>query len=163
VAGPRIATPAHATRAGERPSVRPAAQRPRAEKRLEALGGTHGTWGAQIPMDLAMVTQLRFVAAGGRPRWSPTSTPAAPGGLADRSLRPLVSRSILRMAGPVYQFRHARLQDRLAAQESAPGQCPGEARPAGGDAAAPTAEAPPQAPSAPAAAASLAGSQKTPG
>lgn len=30
------------------------------------LGGTHETWGAQIPMDLTTVTQLRFVAAGGR-------------------------------------------------------------------------------------------------
>jgi hypothetical protein len=30
------------------------------------LGGTHGTWGAQIPVDLAKVTQLRFVAAGGQ-------------------------------------------------------------------------------------------------
>jgi hypothetical protein len=31
----------------------------------------------------------------------------SPWGLADRSLRPLVSRSILRMVRPVYQFRHA--------------------------------------------------------
>jgi hypothetical protein len=30
------------------------------------LGGTHDTWGAQIPMDLTKVTQLRFVAAGGQ-------------------------------------------------------------------------------------------------
>jgi len=30
------------------------------------LGGTHGSWGTQIPMDLAVVTQLRFVAAGGQ-------------------------------------------------------------------------------------------------
>ena len=30
------------------------------------LGGTHGTWGTQIPMDLAVLTQLRFVAAGGQ-------------------------------------------------------------------------------------------------
>jgi hypothetical protein len=30
------------------------------------LGGTHWTWGAQIPMDLTKVTQLRFVTAGGQ-------------------------------------------------------------------------------------------------
>jgi hypothetical protein len=30
------------------------------------LGGTHSTWGTQIPMDLTNVTQLRFVAAGGQ-------------------------------------------------------------------------------------------------
>lgn len=30
------------------------------------LGGTNGTWGAQIPLDLTEVTQLRFVAAGGQ-------------------------------------------------------------------------------------------------
>ena len=30
------------------------------------LGGTHGTWGTQIPLDLSNVTQLRFVAPGGQ-------------------------------------------------------------------------------------------------
>jgi hypothetical protein len=30
------------------------------------LGGTHDTWGAQIPMDLTKVIQLRFVTAGGQ-------------------------------------------------------------------------------------------------
>lgn len=30
------------------------------------LGGTWGTWGVQIPMDLTQVAQLRFVAAGGQ-------------------------------------------------------------------------------------------------
>jgi hypothetical protein len=30
------------------------------------LGGTHGTWGAQIPIDLTNLTQLRFVAADGQ-------------------------------------------------------------------------------------------------
>ena len=30
------------------------------------LGGTHGTWGAQIPIDLTNLAQLRFVAADGQ-------------------------------------------------------------------------------------------------
>jgi hypothetical protein len=30
------------------------------------LGGTHGSWGSQIPLDLTEVTQLRFVAVGGQ-------------------------------------------------------------------------------------------------
>jgi hypothetical protein len=30
------------------------------------LGGTHEAWGAQIPVDLTMVTRLRFVAVGGQ-------------------------------------------------------------------------------------------------
>src|SRR5215468_6827084 len=30
------------------------------------LGGTHGTWGTQIPLDLSNLTQLRFVAPGGQ-------------------------------------------------------------------------------------------------
>jgi hypothetical protein len=30
------------------------------------LGGTHHTWGAQIPIDLTNLAQLRFIAAGGR-------------------------------------------------------------------------------------------------
>jgi hypothetical protein len=30
------------------------------------LGGTHGTWGAQIPIDLTDLAQLRFVAADGQ-------------------------------------------------------------------------------------------------
>jgi hypothetical protein len=30
------------------------------------LGGTHDTWGAQIPTDLTQVTQLRFITAGGQ-------------------------------------------------------------------------------------------------
>jgi hypothetical protein len=50
---------------------------------------------------------------------------------------------VLRTVGPVYQFRHARLQDRLAAEETATAQSPGEPRPAAGDAAAPPTEAPP--------------------
>ncbi|MGO9297396.1 MAG: NACHT domain-containing protein [Streptosporangiaceae bacterium] len=65
-----------------------------------------------------------------------------------RFLEDARSRSVLRTVGPVYQFRHARLQDRLAAQESATGQGPGAPSPAAGDAAAPTAEARPQPPSA---------------
>jgi hypothetical protein len=65
-----------------------------------------------------------------------------------RFLEDARSRSVLRTVGPVYQFRHARLQDRLAAQESATGQGPGELRLAAGDAAAPTAETRLQAPSA---------------
>ena len=36
-----------------------------------------------------------------------------------RFLEDARSRSVLRTVGPVYQFRHARLQDRLAAQEPA--------------------------------------------
>jgi hypothetical protein len=43
-----------------------------------------------------------------------------------RFLEDARSRSVLRAVGPVYQFRHARLQDRLAAQGSVAGQDPGE-------------------------------------
>src|SRR5437660_475575 len=65
------------------------------------------------------------------------------------------SRSVLRTVGPVYQFRHGRLQDRLAAQEPATGQAgPGEPRLAAGDAAASAVGAPARA-FRPAAAASL--------
>ena len=60
-----------------------------------------------------------------------------------RFLEDARSRSVLRTVGPVYQFRHARLQDRLAVQEPATGNSPGEPRPPTGDAAAPTVEAPP--------------------
>ncbi len=60
-----------------------------------------------------------------------------------RFLEDARSRSVLRTVGPVYQFRHARLQDRLAGREPATAQGPGDPRPAAGDAAAPTAEAPP--------------------
>jgi len=60
-----------------------------------------------------------------------------------RFLEDARSRGVLRTVGPVYQFRHARLQDRLAAQELATAQDPGEPRPAAGDAATPTAETPP--------------------
>ena len=42
-----------------------------------------------------------------------------------RFLEDARSRGVLRTVGPVYQFRHARLQDRLAAQESATRQDPG--------------------------------------
>ena len=59
-----------------------------------------------------------------------------------RFLEDARSRSVLRTVGPVYQFRHARLQDRLADQEPANGQGPGKPRPAAGHAAAPTAEPP---------------------
>jgi len=38
-----------------------------------------------------------------------------------RFLEDARSRSVLRTVGPVYQFRHARLQDRLATQETATG------------------------------------------
>jgi hypothetical protein len=51
------------------------------------------------------------------------------------------SRGVLRTVGPVYQFRHARLQDRLAVPKSAIGQGGGKPCPAAADAAAPTAEA----------------------
>ena len=64
-----------------------------------------------------------------------------------RFLEDARSRSVLRTVGPVYQFRHARLQDRLAVQEPATGQGPGEPRLAVGDAAAPAAEMGPQPPS----------------
>ena len=60
-----------------------------------------------------------------------------------RFLEDARSRSVLRTVGPVYQFRHARLQDRLATPEPPTGQGRGEPRLAAGDAAAPTAEAPP--------------------
>jgi hypothetical protein len=57
-----------------------------------------------------------------------------------RFLEDARSRSVLRTVGPFYQFRHARLQDRLAAQEPATGHNPSEPRPPAGDAAAPTVE-----------------------
>src|SRR6266568_1495630 len=60
-----------------------------------------------------------------------------------RFLEDARSRSVLRTVGPVYQFRHARLQDRLAVQEPAAGCSPGERRLPTGEAAAPTVEAPP--------------------
>ena len=60
-----------------------------------------------------------------------------------RFLEDARSRSVLRTVGPVYQFRHARLQDRLAVQEPATGHDPGEPRPSTGDDAMPTVEAPP--------------------
>ena len=60
-----------------------------------------------------------------------------------RFLEDARSRSVLRTVGPIYQFRHARLQDRLAAQEPATGREPDKPLPAAGNATAPTAEAPP--------------------
>ena len=60
-----------------------------------------------------------------------------------RFLEDARSRSVLRTVGPVYQFRHARLQDRLAVQEPATGHNPGASRLPAGDAAAPTVEVPP--------------------
>ena len=60
-----------------------------------------------------------------------------------RFLEDARSRGVLRTVGPVYQFRHARLQDRLATQEPATGQGSGESRPAAGDTAASAAEPPP--------------------
>ncbi len=60
-----------------------------------------------------------------------------------RFLEDARSRSVLRTVGPAYQFRHARLQDRLAVQEPAAGCSPGERRLPTGEAAAPTVEAPP--------------------
>jgi len=60
-----------------------------------------------------------------------------------RFLEDARSRSVLRTVGPVYQFRHARLQDRLAIQQSATRQSPGEPRLPASNAAAPTMEAPP--------------------
>jgi hypothetical protein len=49
-------------------------------------------------------------------------------------------RNVLRTVGPVYQFRHARLQDRLAGQESGIGEGPGGPQLAEQDAETPTAE-----------------------
>jgi hypothetical protein len=60
-----------------------------------------------------------------------------------RFLEDARNRGVLRTVGPVYQFRHARLQDRLATREPAVGQSPCEPHLAVEDAAAPTAEAPP--------------------
>ena len=59
-----------------------------------------------------------------------------------RFLEDARSRGVLRTVGPVYQFRHARLQDRLAAREPAIWKGPGEPPLTAGDAAAPTAEVP---------------------
>ena len=59
-----------------------------------------------------------------------------------RFLEDARSRNVLRTVGPVYQFRHARLQDRLAIQEPVTGQGPSQPLLAA-DAAAPTAETPP--------------------
>jgi len=60
-----------------------------------------------------------------------------------RFLEDARSRSVLRTVGPVYQFRHARLQDRLATPEPATGQSPGEPSLAAGGGAAPAVGAPP--------------------
>ena len=60
-----------------------------------------------------------------------------------RFLEDARSRGVLRTVGPVYQFRHARLKDRLATCERATAQSLGGPRPAAGDAAAPPTEAPP--------------------
>ena len=49
-----------------------------------------------------------------------------------RFLEDARSRGVLRTVGPVYQFRHARLQDRLATPEPAIGQGRGESCPNGG-------------------------------
>ena len=57
-----------------------------------------------------------------------------------RFLEDARSRNVLRTVGPIYQFRHARLQDRLASQKSATGQGPTEPRPTTGDATALAAE-----------------------
>ena len=59
-----------------------------------------------------------------------------------RFLEDARSRGVLRTVGLVYQFRHARLQDRLATQEPATGQDSGASRTAG-DTAAPAAKQPP--------------------
>ena len=59
-----------------------------------------------------------------------------------RFLEDARSRSVLRTLGPVYQFRHARLQDRLAIQETATGRNHGEPRTPTGDTAPPAVEAP---------------------
>jgi hypothetical protein len=50
-----------------------------------------------------------------------------------RFLEDARSRDVLRTVGPVYQFRHARLQDRLAGRESATQQDPGESRTTAGE------------------------------
>jgi hypothetical protein len=47
-----------------------------------------------------------------------------------RFLEDARSRNVLRTVGPVYQFRHARLQDRLATQRPATGLEPGKPHPA---------------------------------
>jgi hypothetical protein len=60
-----------------------------------------------------------------------------------RFLEDARTRSVLRTVGPAYQFRHGRLQDRLAAQVPTTGADRGNPCPAAGDAIAPTAEAPP--------------------
>ena len=52
-------------------------------------------------------------------------------------------RGVLRTVGPVYQFRHARLQDRLTAGLSTTGPVPDEPRPTAPEVAVPTGEAPP--------------------
>jgi hypothetical protein len=60
-----------------------------------------------------------------------------------RFLEDARSRNVLRTVGPIYQFRHARLQDRLAAREPATTKSPGVPYLAAGDAAAPAPETPP--------------------
>jgi hypothetical protein len=57
-----------------------------------------------------------------------------------RFLEDARSRNVLRTVGPVYQFRHARLQDRLATQKPATRQDPGERHPTAGKATASAAE-----------------------
>jgi hypothetical protein len=46
--------------------------------RWAVLGGTHDTWGAQIPTDLTKVTQLRFATIGGHTTIIANLTPRGP-------------------------------------------------------------------------------------
>jgi hypothetical protein len=59
-----------------------------------------------------------------------------------RFLEDARSRDVLRTVGPVYQFRHARLQDRLASEQPATRHNPSEPHPTAQDAAAPTTKRP---------------------
>jgi hypothetical protein len=52
------------------------------------LGGAHDSWGAQIPIDLTNLAQLRFVAAGGQTTIVANLNARTPGGPADRSPGP---------------------------------------------------------------------------
>jgi MFS family permease len=75
------------------------------------------------------------------PQWWPSSLAFAQLAASDRTpvrlmrfLEDARSRNVLRTVGPVYQFRHGRLQDRLAGQESATRQRRSEPSPTAGNA-----------------------------
>ncbi|WP_367131795.1 NACHT domain-containing protein [Saccharothrix sp. HUAS TT1] len=80
-----------------------------------AVGSTFTAWGASLPLRL-------YLAASGRAPWALMAF-----------LRDAHHRGVLRQAGPVYQFRHARLRDQLATEYRAGPDRSGRAAVAGPD------------------------------